>query len=69
MSSNNIIDNALELPIEQRVILADALTQSLNPMDKEIETSWIQEARSRLQALEEGRLQTISFDEFFTKVD
>ena len=65
MSSNNILDNALELPIEQRVILADALIQSFNPMDKDIEASWIQEAKNRLHALEEGRLETISSEIFF----
>ncbi len=37
MSINEILSNVLGLPIEQRVILADMLTQSLNTSDSKIE--------------------------------
>lgn len=65
MSTNEIIESSLELPIEQRVILADLLTQSLNQVDKEVEAKWIEEVKRRVQLLEEGSLETISFNEFF----
>ncbi len=65
MSTNEIIESSLELPIEQRVILADLLTQSLNQVDKEVEAKWIEEVKRRVQLLEEGSFETISFNEFF----
>ena len=60
MSINEILDSALELPIDERVIITDLLTQSLNTPNKEIE-----EVHKRLALLEEGKLETISSDEFF----
>jgi len=64
MSINEILDSVLELPIDERVIITDLLTQSLNTPNKEIEEIWIEEVRNRLALLEEGKLETISYDEF-----
>ena len=64
MSINEILDSVLELPIDERVIITDLLTQSLNTLNKEIEEIWIEEVRNRLALLEEGKLETISYDEF-----
>ncbi|MDC0932713.1 addiction module protein [Arcobacteraceae bacterium] len=65
MSINEILDSALELPIDERVIITDLLTQSLNTPNKEIEEKWLEEVRKRLALLDEGKLETISYDEFF----
>jgi len=65
MSINEILNSALELPIDERVIITDLLTQSLNTPNKEIEEKWLEEVRRRLVLLEEGKLETISSDEFF----
>jgi len=65
MSINEILNSALELPIDERVIITDLLTQSLNTPNKEIEEKWIEEVHKRLALLEEGKLETISSDEFF----
>lgn len=65
MSINEILESALELPIDERVVIADLLNQSLNPMDKDIEQSWIEEVNKRLELLDKGELETLSYDEFF----
>lgn len=65
MSSNEILTSALVLPIEERIIITDMLTQSLNPMDKEIEKNWLDEVLKRLELLENGNLNTISAKDFF----
>ncbi|MEA3512684.1 MAG: addiction module protein [Campylobacterota bacterium] len=65
MSINEILKSALILPIDERIIITDMLTQSLNPMDKEIEKNWIYEVEQRLQLLDKGELKTISAEEFF----
>lgn len=67
MSINEILKNALELPIDERAIVADALTQSLNIADKEIEESWLEEVDRRMKLLEKGELETISYEEFFNE--
>lgn len=65
MSVNEILNSALELPIDERVIITDLLTQSLNTPNKDIEDKWLEEVSRRLSLLDEGKLETISYDEFF----
>ncbi len=65
MSINEILSNVLGLPIEQRVILADILTQSLNTSDNQIEKNWEDEVNRRLELLDKGKLENISYEEFF----
>lgn len=65
MSTNEILKSALELPIEERVIITDMLTQSLNTPNNEIQKNWEIEVNRRLELLNKGTLKTISYDEFF----
>lgn len=51
MGVNEIIESSLELPIEQRVVLADLLTQSLNNIDSEIEKNWSIEVKKTLRLI------------------
>lgn len=67
MSTNEILKSALELPIEDRVIITDMLTQSLNTPNREIEKNWESEVNKRLERLDKGELETISFNEFFNE--
>lgn len=65
MGVNEIIESSLELPIEQRVVLADLLTQSLNNIDFEIEKNWVTEVKRRLDSFDAGLLETITEEQFF----
>jgi hypothetical protein len=65
MSVNEILNNALELPINQRVQIVDLLTSSFNSIDKNIEQSWIDEANERLKSLNNNQSKILSYDEFF----
>jgi len=65
MSVNEILNSALELPIDERVVITDLLTQSLNTPNKDIEKKWLEEVSRRLSLLDEGKLETVSGDEFF----
>jgi len=65
MSVNEILNNALELPINQRVQIVDLLTSSFNSIDKNIEQSWIDEANERLKLLNNNQSKILSYDEFF----
>ena len=65
MAVNEILKSALELPIDERVMITDLLTNSLNNIDSNIEKSWIDETNRRLDLLNKGDLKTISYEEFF----
>jgi hypothetical protein len=65
MSINEILKNALELPIDERVLIADILTQSLNTSNNKIEQNWEEEVNKRLELIDKGELETISYKEFF----
>ncbi len=65
MSINEILKNALELPIDERVVIADMLTQSLNTANDKIEKNWENEVNKRLELLDNGELETISYEKFF----
>ncbi len=65
MGVNEIIESSLELPIEQRVVLADLLTQSLNNIDSEIEKNWFIEVQRRLDLFDAGLVETITEEQFF----
>ncbi|MDX9743338.1 MAG: addiction module protein [Arcobacteraceae bacterium] len=65
MSINEIITSALGLPMEERALITDILTQSLNPSNNEIEQNWITEINNRVELLEKGELEIISYKEFF----
>jgi hypothetical protein len=64
MSTNEILKSALELPIDERVLITDILTQSLNTSNDEVEKKWIEEVNKRLALLDKGELETIS-EEYF----
>lgn len=67
MSINEILKSALELPIDERVVIADMITQSLNTTNTEIEKNWEEEVNKRLELLDKGELETISYEEFFNE--
>lgn len=67
MPINEILKSALELPIDERIVIADMITQSLNTTNTEIEKNWEEEVNKRLELLDKGELETISYEEFFNE--
>lgn len=64
-----ILEEALTLPPEERLRVADLLLSSVDSADQQkIDSLWAAEAEDRLDALERGEIQTITeqnvFDEF-----
>ena len=63
-SLENVVEQALDLPAEDRARLAEHLLHSLNtPVDPEIEKAWLKEAEQRLLAVRDGRLGTVTVDD------
>ncbi len=66
MSINEIVEEALELKPKDRYMVIENLILSLNKPDSEIDRLWIEESTKRLQAIKDGKLKTVSYDDLFT---
>ncbi len=69
MSINNIIDEILSLPVEERALIADSLLRSLNRPDKSIDAKWIETTRRRLEELRSGKVNPVPGEEVFAKIN
>ena len=64
MSKNDILEGALNLPIEDRIKLVETLLESYNSFDNSsIEKAWIDEVTKRAENLDTS--DTLSYEEFF----
>lgn len=67
MDSNSILKEALHLRPAERLQLIEMLTRSLNKPDENIEKIWAEESEKRYKALEEGKIQTVAFNEIIER--
>lgn len=67
--SEKIYEQAINLPVDERLILIDKLMISTNlPTQKDIDQEWSAEVERRYQALEKGEAKLISGDKVFEKI-
>jgi len=67
MSKQELIDALMNLAEEERLEISEMLYQTVNPMSEEIEKAWIEECERRYQAIQEGTMETVSYEEVFGK--
>lgn len=64
MSKNDILEGALNLPIEDRIKLVETLLESYNSFDNDsIEKAWVDEVTRRAKNFDDS--DTLSYEEFF----
>ena len=64
MSKNDILEGALNLPIEDKIKLVETLLESYNSFDNDsIEKAWLEEVTKRAENLDNS--DTLSYEEFF----
>ena len=63
MSSQGIIQNALKLSPQEKLLVVDSILKSLDEPDKEIEKIWVEESERRLKSFREGKLKAIPIEE------
>ncbi len=68
LSKQELINEALSLPVEERTFVIDSLLQSLNPIDKDIEQKWIKVSKRRLTEMRTGKVKGIPGDEVFDDI-
>jgi hypothetical protein len=66
--ANDIIQEAAELPVEERVIVVDSILRTLNPPNPEVDKEWATVARRRLEELRSGRIRPVPGDHVFAKI-
>ena len=62
-----LIDEVKDYPIEDRVVFADAILQSINPIDVDVERKWIELAQRRRGEYLLGRVTPVSSEEVFAE--
>jgi len=67
MSNKEIISQALTLPLADRLFIVNQIVESFNPMNSDIEKKWINEVKERKELLEVGKLETVSYKDFFNE--
>jgi len=65
MSNQEIISQALNLPLAERLLIVNELVESFNPMNSDVEEQWKVELLKREKLLKAGKLKTVSYEEFF----
>ncbi|MCK5520095.1 MAG: addiction module protein [Candidatus Marinimicrobia bacterium] len=67
--AEKIFKQAIDLPIEERLMLIDKLLYSANlPIQIDIDQAWSKEVEFRAQALGAGKTKLISGEEVFRKI-
>ncbi len=68
IKTNELISEAMSLPVEVRTLLVNKLLESLNPPNKEIDELWAKEAEKRVEDIRTGKVKTIPGEEVFKKI-
>lgn len=68
MNTKELIAEAVSLPVEERVIVADSILRSLNTPEPDIDKKWTAIAQQRLEELRSGKVKPIPGEQVFAKV-
>ncbi|MFO7913644.1 MAG: addiction module protein [Desulfotignum sp.] len=66
--TQDLIDEAVSLPLEERALLVDSLLQSMNPFNKENDQKWASTAKKRLEELRSGKVQAVPGEKVFENI-
>jgi hypothetical protein len=67
MGVNDILKETANLKPAEKYIIIENLIQELNQIDTSIEKAWIEESEKRLKLYENGKLETLSYEEVFNQ--
>lgn len=68
LKTDELIGEAISLPVEVRVQFIDRLLKSLNPSQEEVDKLWATEAERRIKEIQSGKVKTIPGEEVFKKI-
>jgi len=68
LKTDELINEAISLPVELRAQLVEELLKSLNPSQVEIDALWATEAERRVAEIETGKVQLIPGEQVFSEL-
>ena len=68
LKTDELLNEAIALPVELRAQLVDALLRSLNPAEVEIDELWAAEADRRIDQIDADQAQLIPGEEVFARL-
>ncbi len=68
MNTNELIDEAVSLPVEKRILIVDSLLQSLNQPNSEVDEKWNEVAQQRLLEMRSGEINPIPGEQVFKNI-
>ncbi len=57
MKTKDLIAEAMDLPVEDRALVADSILKSLNPPESDMDEKWTAVATQRLKELRSGEVE------------
>jgi putative addiction module component (TIGR02574 family) len=67
-SAKSVLDQALQLPANDRAALVENLILSLDKPDPALDAQWVKEAEDRLAAYRSGELAAVDAEEVFSEL-
>ena len=67
MPMAQLIEKIKDYPIEERVVFADAILQTINPIDSRVERKWVEIAQRRRGEYLLGKVAPISSEDVFAE--
>ena len=68
IKTDELISEAISLPIDIRTQLINRLLVSLNPERRDIDKFWIKEAEKRLKDIKTGKVKTVPGEQVFQEI-
>jgi putative addiction module component (TIGR02574 family) len=71
-SAAELLEDARQLPVDQRILLANWLWDSVDPGDDEtveIEAAWGEEIKRRLDEIDTGAVELVPLEDVLSRMD
>jgi putative addiction module component (TIGR02574 family) len=68
IKTDELIAEAISLPVDFRTLLVNELLESLNPSKKEVDELWAKEAEQRVEEIQTGSVKTIPGEAVFQEI-
>ncbi len=68
MNTEKLISAAESLPLDLKTELIESIIESLNPLMKDIDGLWAEEAEKRVKELTTGKVKSIPGEEVFKEI-
>ncbi|MDM8523173.1 addiction module protein [Desulfococcaceae bacterium HSG8] len=64
---NVLLEKALEMPANERVVFAELILASIDYEEEEIRQSWIAEVCNRMKTVNEGKSELLDFERLYNE--